>query len=188
MKQKSSAKYILQLALTLLLITGVVAAALADVNSLTASRIYKNKQLKSWEAIQKVLPEGAIISEETEITDSSGIVKTLYTSTKGYAVEVVPNGFGGAITMLVGISFEGKVLGIAVVSQTETAGLGAVVAADSQAGENFRSQFVGLSGAVAVTKDGGDIDSVAGATISSRAVVAGVNAALSCVANLNQQG
>ena len=183
MKQKSS---VLRLALTLLMITGVVAAALAGINSLTASRIYKNKQLKSWEAIQKVLPEGAIISEETEITDSSGIAKTLYTSTKGYAVEVVPNGFGGAITMLVGISFEGKVLGIAVVSQTETAGLGAVVAADNQAGETFREQFVGLSGVLAVTKDGGDIDSVTGATISSRAVVEGVNAALACVADLEK--
>ena len=183
MKQKSS---VLRLAVTLLLITGVVAAALAGINSLTASRIYKNKQLKSWEAIQKVLPEGAIISEETEITDSSGIAKTLYTSTKGYAVEVVPNGFGGAITMLVGISFEGKVLGIAVVSQTETAGLGAVVAADNQAGETFREQFVGFSGVLAVTKDGGDIDSVTGATISSRAVVEGVNAALACVADLEK--
>ena len=175
MKQKSS---VLRLAVTLLLITGVVAAALAGINSLTASRIYKNKQLKSWEAIQKVLPDGAIISEETKITDSSGIAKTLYTSTKGYAVEVVPNGFGGAITMLVGISFEGKVLGIAVVSQTETAGLGAVVAADNQAGETFREQFVGLSGVLAVTKDGGDIDSVTGATISSQGVKQAVDLAI----------
>ena len=46
MKQESSVKYILRLALTLLLITGAVAAALAGINSLTAARIHKNKQLK----------------------------------------------------------------------------------------------------------------------------------------------
>ena len=188
MKQKSSAKYILQLALTLLLITGVVAAALAGINSLTAKRIAENQQAKSWQAVQKVVP-GAIISGEVAFTDTTGTVKSVQAVYEtGYVVEVAPTGFGGTITMLVGVSYEGKVLGVAVVSQTETAGLGAVVAADNQAGETFREQFVGLSGVLAVTKDGGDIDSVTGATISSRAVVAGVNAALSCVANLNQQG
>ena len=186
MKQESSVKYILRLALTLLLITGAVAAALAGINSLTAAKIHKNQQLKSWEAIQKVLPGGAIISEETKFSESVGIVRTLYTSTKGYAVEVVPTGFGGTITMLVGVSFEGEVLGIAVVSQTETAGLGAIVAADNQAGQSFRNQFVGLSGSLAVTKDGGSIDAITGATITSRAVVEGVNAALACIADLEQ--
>ena len=188
MKQTSSFCYVLRLAVTLLLITGVVAAALAGINSLTAPKIYKNQQLKSWEAIQKVLPEGVIISEETVFTDDSGIVKTLYISTGGYAVEVAPTGFGGNINMLVGVSLEGEILGIAVVSQAETAGLGAIVAAENQAGQSFRDQFVGLSGQLAVKKDGGEIDSITGATITSRAVTEGVNAALACVADLKSLG
>ena len=147
MKQESVVKYILRLALTLLLITGVVAAALAGINSLTAPKILHNQQAKTWQAIQKVLP-GAIISGEATFTDTTGLVKVVYEASEGYAVEVTPVGFGGAITMLVGVSHEGKVLGVAVVSQTETAGLGAVVAADNQAGEAFRDQFIGLSGAV----------------------------------------
>ena len=44
--------------------------------------------------------------------------------------------------------------------------------------------FVGKSGSVSVTKDGGEIDSITGATITSRAICVGVNAALNCVAGL----
>lgn len=187
MKQRSGIKYILRLALTLLLITGAMAAALAGVNHLTGPKIQKNQQIESWNAIQKVLP-GAVISSEVEFTDDTDLVKKVYASTMGYAVEVAPMGFGGAITMLVGVSLEGKVLGVAVVSQTETVGLGALVAADTQAGQNFRDQFIGLTGELAVSKDGGEIDSVTGATITSRAVVEGVNAALACVANIKNIG
>ena len=187
MKQESAVKYILRLAVTLLLITGVVAAALAGVNSITAPQILKNQQAKTWNAIQTVLP-GAIISGEVEFTDPTGRVKTVYEAGEGYAVEVVSVGFGGDITMMVGISHEGTVLGLAVVSQTETVGLGAVVAADSQAGQAFRNQFIGISGTLAVEKDGGEIDSVTGATITSRAVTEGINAALACVASLEKLG
>lgn len=187
MKQEAAVKYVLRLAITLLLITGIVAAALAGINSLTKERIMKNQQRKAWDAIQTVLP-GAIISGEVYAEDPAGIVKTVYLSAAGYAVEVTPTGFGGTITMLVGISHEGKVLGIAMVSQTETAGLGAVAAADNQAGQAFRDQFIGLSGVLAVTKDGGQIDSVTGATITSRAVTEGVNAALAWIANMNKAG
>lgn len=187
MKQESVTKYILRLAVTLLLITGVVAAALAGVNSITAPKIAKNQQAKVWKAIQTVLP-GAIISGEVAFSDTTGLIKMVYKSDIGYAVEVAPVGFGGTITMMVGVSHEGEILGMAVVSQTETAGLGAVVAADSHAGQIFRDQFVGLSGEVAVTKDGGSIDAITGATITSRAVTEGVNAALQCVAQMEHLG
>jgi len=85
---------------------------------------------------------------------------------------------------MVGVGTDGKVLGISIVSHTETAGLGAVAAAQTSAGEAFRSQFVGKSGAVAVSKDGGELDAITGATITSRAICVGVNAALDCVAGL----
>ena len=78
----------------------------------------------------------------------------------------------------------GKVLGISVVNHTETAGLGAEAASQGAAGTAFRSQFTGMSGSVSVTKDGGQVDALTGATITSRAVCAGVNAALNAVAKL----
>ena len=86
--------------------------------------------------------------------------------------------------MMVGIDKDGKVLGISIISHTETAGLGAVAAANNAKGEAFREQFVGMSGSVAVSKDGGEVDALTGATITSRAICDGINAALACVENL----
>ena len=76
-----------------------------------------------------------------------------------------------------------QALGISIIDQSETAGLGAVCAATTSAGEAFRNQFIGMSGVLAVTKDGGEVDAITSATITSRAVTVGVNAALKCVAN-----
>ena len=86
--------------------------------------------------------------------------------------------------MMVGVDNDGKVLGISIISHTETAGLGAVAAATTSAGEAFRGQFVGQSGSVAVSKDGGAMDAITGATITSRAICVGVNAALACAGDL----
>jgi len=181
MKTESTVKYVLRLALTLLLITSLVAIALAGVNAITAPRIAALNAQKTQEAIEAVLPGGG---EEVSFTDATGTVATVYKGGAGYAVQVKPSGFNGAIDMMVGIDSNGKVLGISIISCTETAGLGAVAAADTSAGEAFRSQFAGTSGSVAVSKDGGALDAITGATITSRAVCAGVNAALACVASM----
>ena len=183
MKQESTVKYVLRLALTLFAITAVVAACLAAVNSVTKPRIAATRAAKTQQAIEAVLPGGG--EEVSDYTDVTGLVSKVYGSDTGYAVEVNPNGFGGPITMMVGVDTEGKVLGISIVTQTETAGLGAVAAAKTTAGESFRGQYAGMSGSLAVTKDGGEIDAITGATITSRAVTTGVNAALSCVAAMD---
>ena len=182
MKTESTAKYVCRLALTLLIITSVVAGILAFVNGITAPRIAAAKEAKVQKAIEAVLPGGGQPVEG--YTDATGTVKKVYGSDTGYAVEVHPSGFNGEITMMVGVGSDGKVLAVSIVTQTETAGLGAVSAAKTSAGEAFRGQYAGKSGTLAVTKDGGDIDAITGATITSRAVTAGVNAALDCVANM----
>ncbi len=181
MKTESTVKYVLRLALILLAITAVVAALLAFVNSVTAPVIEKLNAEKTQQAIEAVLPGGG---ESVDFTDASGLVSVVYKGEAGYAVQVAPAGFDGPITMMVGVDFDGNVLGISIINHTETAGLGAVAAATTSAGETFRGNFVGKSGSVAVTKDGGEIDSITGATITSRAVCAGVNAALDCVAGM----
>ena len=181
MKQENIVVYVLRISLTLLLIAGVVAAALAGVNAVTAPIIAQLNAEKTQAAIQAVLPGGG---EEIDFTDESGIVQTVYKGESGYAVQVAPAGFDGEIVMMVGVANDGTVLGISVISQSETAGLGAVCAAGNSAGEAFRNQFVGQSGTLAVTKDGGTIDAITSATITSRAVTDGVNAALACVAKL----
>jgi len=183
MKTESNVMYILRLAATLLIITSLVAAALAGVNSITAPAIAKLTAEKTQEAIQAVLP-GGYDSEITDYADETGLVSKVYAGADGYAFEVTPGGFDNTITMMVGVDTEGKVLGISIIKHTETAGLGAVAAAGTPAGEAFRGQFVGQSGSVAVSKDGGTLDSITGATITSRAICVGVNAALACAATL----
>ena len=183
MKTENNVKYVLRLALTLFLITAVVAAVLAGVNSITKPSIEAQNTAKTQNAIAAVLP-GGFDEELTSFDNQGGLVSKVYKGANGYALEVLPAGFDNTITMMVGVDNEGKVLGISVVSHTETAGLGAVAAANNSKGEAFRGQFVGMSGSVAVTKDGGQVDSITGATITSRAVCTGVNAALACVAGL----
>ena len=181
MKTESTVMYVLRLALTLLAITAVVAAALAGVNSITAPAIAELNAQKTQEAIELVLPGGG---EEKSDFPATALVSKVYAGDAGYAVEVTPGGFDNTITMMVGVDTEGKVLGISIIKHTETAGLGAVAAAGTPAGESFRGQFVGASGSVSVTKDGGTMDAITGATITSRAICVGVNAALECVANM----
>ena len=180
-KKESTLMYVLRLTFTLLIITSVVAVALAGINMVTAPIIADANEAKTQQAVNEVLPGGG---NAIAFTDESGLISEVYESETGYAIKVAPNGFGGAITMMVGVSTEGEVLGISIISHTETAGLGAVAAAKSSAGVAFRDQFVGLSGEVGVTKDGGTIDAITGATITSRAVCVGVNAALTYVAGL----
>ena len=184
MKTDSIAKHVIRLTVTLLLITAVVGACLAGVNAVTAPAIDTLNAQKTQEAIEAVLP-GGFQQEITDFDDQGGLVSKVYAGENGYAFEVVPVGFDNTITMMVGVDTEGKVLGISVVAHSETAGLGAVAAAATSAGEAFRDQFVGTSGSVAVSKDGGSLDAITGATITSRGVCSGVNAALACAAALD---
>jgi electron transport complex protein RnfG len=183
MKSESTVKYILRLTLTLLAICAVVAGILAAVNSITAPIIAEAKEAKTQQAISAVLPGGG---EKIDFAgaDATGMVLEVYASEAGYAVKAAPSGFGGAITMMVGISTEGKVLGISIISHAETPGLGAVASQNTDKGVAFREQFVGLISGITIGDGENQIDSLSGATISSQAIVDGVNAALDCVKNL----
>ena len=132
--------------------------------------------------------------KEVPFTDDSGLVTKVYQSDMslssnfgaafGYAVEVAPTGFGGEITMMVGVSATGEVLGISIISHAETPGLGAVAAADNDKGVSFREQFTGLISGITIGDGDNQVDALSGATISSQAIVDGVNAALECIKNM----
>lgn len=194
-KKESTALYVLRLTVTLLLITGIMAALLAFINQMTKDRIAAIQAEKTQKAIELVLPGAANAQAlETLPQGAAATVKKVYTAAMGdleggsdsdnwYAVEVAPVGFDGEITMMVGIDHTGKVLGVRIISHTETAGLGAVAAADNAKGEAFRGQFVGKDAAVAV---GADIDALTGATITSKAVTQGINDAVAAAQLLLQ--
>ena len=93
-----------------------------------------------------------------------------------------PKGFSGVLTMIVGINADGTVAGIKVTAHSETPGLGAKAQADA----DWIGQYVGqqADGQLKVAKDGGTINAITGATITSRAVTDGVNTAAQYVATL----
>lgn len=188
MKTESSFLYFLRISLTLLVITTVVAALLAGVNAVTDPEITKKTAEKTRQAVEAVLPGGGELMDANTYSDPTGLVTAAYKSEAGYAVQVAPSGFGGIIDMLVGIDREGRVLAVSIISHAETPSLGAVAAADNGAGAAFRGSFIGLSGEIKVSKDGGQADTITGATVTSRAVAAGVSAAVEFAAGLDQGG
>lgn len=184
-KQKNE---FVQLGGILCAITLVVALALGAVNAVTAGPIAEQNAQKIKDSLENVMPgaeseqidvpEGTTVTTETKNAISVTILSA-YKMTKdgadaGYCVEVGPTGFGGAVDTMVGIDSDGKVTGISVISaSSETPGLGA-----RSTEPEFQAQFAGQVGTeVAVAKDGGSIDALTGATITSRAVSEGVVAA-----------
>ena len=96
-KQENIGADVLRLSLTLLVIAGVVAAALAGVNAVTAPIIEKLTWEKTQAAIEAVLPGGG---ESIAFTDDTGIVQAVYQGESGYAVQVAPGGFDGEIVKI----------------------------------------------------------------------------------------
>ena len=173
----SKFKQVFRLTFTLFAICAIVAAALAGVYAVAGPVIDQRNEEKIQQAVEKVLPGGGVLLES--FPDDSGMVQAVYASETGYAVQVAPAGFGGSIVMMVGI-IDNKVNAIDIISHAETPSLGSVAAADNAKGQAFRDQFTGLSRVLRLKKDGGQIDALTSATITSRAVVTGVNAALAC--------
>lgn len=187
--------YIFKVGLILFLIAVVCTLLLALTNSATAPVIAEQQKEANTRAQQEVLPEADSfeeIADISEITETPGldIVCAVYKGTKdgqtvGYAVETKPSGFGGDIDMLTGISTDGKIEGISILSQSETAGLGAKSAEPA-----FYEQYSGLSAQEEVsviksgTVSGNEIMAITGATITSYAVTTGVNAAEDAVSSL----
>ena len=181
--ETSNVSYVLKLTAVLLAITIVVAALLGGVNALTAGPISELNKQKTANAIMEVLPSEAEAEEITDFADETGLVTTLYkVGEDGYVAKIIVGGSQADIEMMVGVAADQTVSGISFIAMSETPGLGAIAAQDSTKGQQFRDQYIGLSGELAVTKDGGVVDSLTGATVTSRAVTTGVNAALACVA------
>ena len=172
----------LNMVLALVCICLGCSALLGLVNHVTAEPIAAANLAKTNNAIKAVVPEfDNIPSEDSWNVEVDGKQYKVYPATyqgkvMGYAIEVLPTGFGGTIDMLVGFDAEtGKIYNTSVISHSETPGLGAKI---TETGEgSFRAQFDGMDPAATkfmVRKDGGDIDAITASTITSRAFTSGV--------------
>ena len=154
-------------------ITLIASAGVGAVNMITADAIAEAKAIATKQAIANVLPEFDS-SEQSEQTIDDMPIK-VYTATKGdevvgYAVEsMTKDGFGGVIRMMVGFTTDGKINNVNVLEQAETPGLGTKMCDEGNA---LLSSIQGRNSwevVFKVKKDGGELDALTAATISSRA-------------------
>lgn len=160
-------------------ITAISAGILAFINDLTAPVIAANNEKKRDAAMMRVLPD-ATGFEKLDFEGDELVTEIYSGGDAGMVVLCEPKGYGGAISMVVGIDAEGKVSGIDITGQSETPGLGANCVND-----DFKGQFTGKNGELKVAKNASkadEIDAISSATITSKAVTKGVNAALRAAA------
>ena len=142
--------------------------------------------------MQTILPGSTTFRQETYIgTDDN--IRMVYKGETGYVVNTVTYGYAGNITMLIGVSNDGKVTGLQVRQMQETYGLGAEALRDWE----FLAQFLNTTGNVAIATSGVDafssasgesssgaetyVDALTGATVTSKAIARSVNSAVSFV-------
>ena len=143
--------------------------------------------------MQTLLPGSGEFTEEAYSGEDANI-RSVHKAENGYVIETAVQGYAGEITMLIGVRNSGKVTGLVVTKLSETFGLGAEALSDHV----FLAQFLNTNGNVSIGTSGADafsgatgeetstedtlyVDGITGATVTSRAVTRGVNAALACV-------
>ncbi len=179
---------LLNMVLSLTIISVVAATLLAVIFTLTEEPIAQAQVQKQQAAIIAVLPavEGLEISGPE--TPAEGIaIHRAYAAGEfvGAAVEAEANGFSGAIRLMVGFDKEGNIVNYEVLKQTETPGLGTKVVDWFKTDKNNQS-ILGLNPAetkLIVSKDGGKVDAITAATISSRAFLEAVQKAYNAYNN-----
>lgn len=179
MDKKNVITEIVKVAVILFVITAVAAAILAGVNSITAPVIAENDRIAQENAMKQVLPDATSFEKLKYELDENSAVTEVYSSDAGYAVKSAPKGYGGTISMIVGIDNDLKVTGIEIISQSETAGLGSKCTTSE-----FKEQFKGKTENIVVSKNAAkenEIDAISSATITSKAVTKGVNDAINAV-------
>ena len=189
---KISGKFILKVAGTLTVISLVVAALLGLVNNVTADKIAEIDAENTRIAMSAVVAEGSEFTDKLEISQDvidaaaaqGGKVTELYGvktggADNGYVMKVSASGSQGSIVMMIGVDANKAITGISEVSHSETSGIGTKVVGNepNTAGVPVLDQFQGMSGAGSLVV-GKTITAISGATVSTKGITMGANAAL----------
>lgn len=160
--------------LSLTIIALIAAGLLAWVKTITDEPIRLAEEKKQTEALSQVLP--AFDKIETE-DDEDGVVYKAYQNNHwvGTAVECTGNGFSGDIVVMVGFDNKHQLIDYVVLKQTETPGLGTKMVTWFKEKANLKGREMDLNNPLKVNKDGGDVQAITAATISSRAFLEAVN-------------
>jgi electron transport complex protein RnfG len=188
---------VMKLALLLGTISLVITFALAEVNSITKPEILRQQAEKTNKALRSVLPEAAegviepVQNDKGEVDYYIGYGDKEKKELIGYAFEASKSGYSGDVVEIVGITPEGEIKKVVITRHTETPGLGAKCTMNEPFdGKKWSlQQFIGKkAGELKVDKDGGNIVSITGATITSRAVTKGIRAKMEKVLKAVKKG
>ena len=195
---KISGKFILKVAGTLTVISLIVAALLGLVNNITKDKIAEIDAENTRIAMSAVVPEGSEFTDKLEISedmaaaaaDQGGKLMELYGVTNGgaeagYVMKISASGSQGSIVMMVGVDANKAITGISVVSHSETSGIGTKVVGNepNADGVPVLDQFMGMSGAGSL-EVGKTVTAISGATVSTKGITMGANAALAAAETL----
>ena len=166
----------------LFLLTALCVGILGGVNQITKPIIEKNEKLAEEAAMRQLITLAQ--SFEVVPSDEEGNIKKVTLAKQkdeivGYVLRTEPNGYGGAIKLLIGIDPEGMVKGISILEHSETPGFGANADKDG-----FKNQFQNKKAPLKLSKSGAtedEIEVITGATITSSAITEAVNQAVEYV-------
>ena len=174
--------------MAILLASAILLLAYNGLNGYRQARIEEELTAK----MQTILPGSAVFTQE-EYTGEDANIRSVYKGETGYVIHTVTYGYAGNITMLIGVSNEGKVTGLQVREMQETHGLGGEALWDWE----FLAQFLNTTGNVAIATSGVDafsgatatdgaeaetyVDALTGATVTSKAIARSVNSAVGFV-------
>lgn len=170
--------------LVLTLISLIAAGVLGAVYTVTAEPIQQAKTAKQQQAIQQVLTE---FDRVEDVTVNGHPMHKAYKNDVfvGAAVESSATGFGGEIRIMVGFDTKGNIIDYAVLQQAETPGLGTKIVdwfKTDKNNQSIKGKNPGINN-LTVNKDGGEVDAITAATISTRAFLAAVADAYEAYAN-----
>ena len=188
MMDKKNTPSIAKLALVLFAVTAITALVLGLVNDLTAARIVERNSAKTKEAYSNVLKADSYAEIDAKSYKNDNTITKLSTAkdgsgkVTGYVAETTFSGAQGMVTMVVGLDADKTCTGICVTKSSETSGLGAK-ASETTPG-SWRDNLVGAKDGVALKKDGGTVEAISGATITSRACTKEVQTVITAVNSL----
>ena len=185
---------ILKLGLNLFVICAVAAGLLAGTNQITAPLIEQRNEQANNEARQAVLADATefkILDSKNYKSSSDVEVVEVYeglngSEVAGYTIKVLPKGYGGEIELMVGITKDGTIAGVNIGNMSETPGLGARSKEEAFYGQYAGKPATELSGVKRGTAGETEIQAISGATITSKAVTSGVNAAVEVYDSINK--
>ena len=171
-------KGMLRLGITLLIISGIAAAALGAIYAVTKPEIEKQQKLAKEQAQKEVLPAAKSFEEKKIDENLSYLIgKDETGKVVGYIFTSEGRGYSSQVVSIVGVNPDGEIQGIKVISQAETPGLGALVTEPK-----FLDGFKKAKAAqVKVVPDGGSIKPITGATITPRAICTSVSSLWSLI-------